>query len=591
VRKTPGKMPLVSHLGHGRVFFSLFLALLGASMMAVGGAAGGGIALQHQFSRQWMQRSLESQGALAAEMLAPLLREGSVGEARLLLTDIAQRGGLQACRVITADGRIVAESMTDSGPVDFKIPAVTVERPISGEPPATLELTGPIAIPVWMQAQGQFAAGGLLITGLLSLLIAAGLLRRCIRPIFAIGDALSAFAEGEQSGAALAVDARLGARAEAWNRLLEERDRLRHQQLSERARDSFLGREEGRGDLGQACDALWQGMVLIDENLRIKYANGAAAVFLRGKKESLVSGAVADFIADDAVLEAVRSVAKGEVRRRTSHEIHRSDEQGGGILRFSIRPVRRDDAAAALVIIEDITQQRIADDARNAFVAQVTHELRAPLTNIRLYVEQAIEGGEEDPGCIAQSLNIINQESRRLERIVGDMLSVAEIEAGSFKLRSGDVRLESLFEEIEADYRPQAESRNITLALHLPPKLPAIQGDRDKIVLALHNLVGNAIKYTAEGGRVDIRVDVEDVRLIVEVQDNGIGINPEESELIFEKFYRARDKRVGGITGTGLGLALAREVVRLHGGDISVRSQINQGSTFTLTLPTLAKAA
>jgi signal transduction histidine kinase len=186
---------------------------------------------------------------------------------------------------------------------------------------------------------------------------------------------------------------------------------------------------------------------------------------------------------------------------------------------------------------------------------------------------------------------VINHECRRLERIVGDMLSVSEIEAGSFKLRTGDVRLETVFEELQADYGPQAGEKKVDLQFELPPKLPAMNGDCDKIVLALHNLIGNAVKYTPAGGRVVVRVVIDARQLMVEVADTGIGVSADETELIFEKFYRAKDKRVSEITGTGLGLSLAREVVRLHGGDISVRSELNKGSTFTLTVPTLQEAA
>jgi two-component system phosphate regulon sensor histidine kinase PhoR len=186
---------------------------------------------------------------------------------------------------------------------------------------------------------------------------------------------------------------------------------------------------------------------------------------------------------------------------------------------------------------------------------------------------------------------VINSESRRLERIVGDMLSVSEIEAGSFKLRSGDVRLDTVFEELRADFAPQAKEKGVSLRFDLPPKLPAIKGDRDKIVLAIHNLIGNAIKYTPRSGKVVVRVVVDAGQMLVEVTDTGIGIAAEETDLIFEKFYRAKDKRVSDITGTGLGLALAREVVRLHGGDISVRSELNKGSTFTMMVPTLTEAA
>jgi signal transduction histidine kinase len=300
---------------------------------------------------------------------------------------------------------------------------------------------------------------------------------------------------------------------------------------------------------------------------------------------------IAEHLKDAAVLEAVKSVVGGGVRRRTTVELRRTAAEGGGILRIGVRPVRKDDAAAALIVIEDVTQQRVADESRNAFVAQATHELRTPLTNIRLYTEQAIEAGDSDTAVRTRALDVINQETRRLERIVGDMLSVSEIEAGSFKLRPGDVRLDALFQELDEEYRAQAAEKRISLAFTMPPKLPVIKGDRDKIVLALHNLIGNALKYTPEGGKVEIRVEANEQELRVDVVDTGIGVAPEESELIFERFYRAKDTRVAGITGTGLGLALARDVVRLHGGDINVQSQLNHGSTFTLTLPTMAAAA
>ena len=116
-------------------------------------------------------------------------------------------------------------------------------------------------------------------------------------------------------------------------------------------------------------------------------------------------------------------------------------------------------------------------------------------------------------------------------------------------------------------------------------------GDRDKINLGLHNLVGNALKYTPAEGTVRVEVAVEAEQIVVTVSDTGIGISEADVEHIFDRFYRANDKRIATITGSGLGLALAREVIRLHGGDITVESEIDQGSAFTMTLPVPAEAA
>jgi len=218
----------------------------------------------------------------------------------------------------------------------------------------------------------------------------------------------------------------------------------------------------------------------------------------------------------------------------------------------------------------------------------VTHELRTPLTNIRLCVESLIEEPDGETAARSRTLNMINTESRRLERIVGDMLSVSEIEAGTMKLAQDDLRLDTMFEELEHNFRSPAAARNISLTFVLPPKLPVILADRDKIVLALSNLIGNAIKYTPEGGKVSVTAASDDGSLSVAVTDTGMGIPAEEHELIFERFYRSKDTRIESITGTGLGLTLARQVVRLHGGDITVTSAVNKGTTMTLTLPSKA---
>ena len=240
---------------------------------------------------------------------------------------------------------------------------------------------------------------------------------------------------------------------------------------SEKAAEVLGSRRAARGDLDVAFDAMTQGMLLIDDKLIVKHINGAAASFLRTKRDTAVGANVNKLIEQTDVLESLTSVVGGSVRKKTTIEVQREGEQGTGVLRFSIRPVRRDDSAAAMVIIEDITQQKVAEESRNAFVAQATHELRTPLTNIRLYVETAIDDGEQDPAVRGKCLNVINQETRRLERIVGEMLSVGEIEAGSLAhqarrrsprraLRGPARRLSTAGEREEdhADLQPAAEA-------------------------------------------------------------------------------------------------------------------------------------
>jgi signal transduction histidine kinase len=169
--------------------------------------------------------------------------------------------------------------------------------------------------------------------------------------------------------------------------------------------------------------------------------------------------------------------------------------------------------------------------------------------------------------------------------MVGEILSVSQIEAGAFELTRDDVHLDALLGQVQADHEPQAREKRITLEFDLPPKLPVLQADRDKIALALHNLVGNALKYTPDGGRVLVTASVENGQLQVAVSDTGMGIGAEEREKVFEKFYRSANPLAAKAVGSGLGLPIARDVARLHGGDITLESELGKGSTFTLTLP------
>ncbi|HRQ71985.1 MAG TPA: ATP-binding protein [Phycisphaerales bacterium] len=558
--------------------------------------------------REARAAQVENACRFIAEAASPLLASGDLTAVRRMVIDAARANDLDEMRIVLGDGSVLAAadpskitahqlpsqlpdvSLVSPAGADSRTVAIAQAVEVPGRGRARLEAAGPATMPTGAMRDAQAAAGIVGAVGLVALLLVSRALQRRLRGMAAIRASLVAFQRGERSPETLSVDDSLGGEARAWNDLLARRDADQRKERAEHAANALSAQRAPRGELDDACDALWQGLILIDENLRTKYANGAAAVFLRAKRDEIVGAEITRFVSDERIVNVIRGVASGAIRNRLAVEVERTGDSGSGVLRFSVRPVRREDSAAAMIVIEDVTQQRVADAARNAFVAQASHELRTPLTNIRLYVEQLLDG-EPTPADRAQAINVINQESRRLERIVSDMLSVAEIEAGQLRLVEDDVRLDAVFAELEADYRAQAEEKTLDLRFDLPPKLPVIQGDRDKIALALHNLIGNALKYTPSGGSVRVIVAEDEENFTVDVVDTGIGISPEDAERVFDKFYRAKDRRVAELTGTGLGLALAREVIRLHGGDVTVQSELDKGSTFTLSIPVHARVA
>jgi len=390
--------------------------------------------------------------------------------------------------------------------------------------------------------------------------------------------------------ATLELDPNLGLEAVVWNKLLGERQMLRVGAAIEQVKEAIHEKSQTADALSAVFDTIPYGLVLVNDRLQVEHVNGAAAVFLQAERRQLLHANIAVVLKDERVLAALRKATESLTSQRAVLEIEQGSSAAAGVLRLIISPTRHEDVHFALISIEDITQQRAAGAAMNSFLAKAAHELRTPLTNIRLFVEDALEHCEKDPAGTSRSLNVMNEEAQRLDRTVSEILSVSQIEAGSFELKRDDVNVAALLQQLRADHEAQAREKRIALEFDLPPKLPTIQADRDKIALALHNLVGNALKYTPEGGRVVVTAGVEKGCLTVAVADTGIGIGPEEAERVFEKFYRSKNPLVAPIKGSGLGLPIAREVARLHGGDVTLESQLGKGSTFTLTLPIVEAA-
>jgi PAS domain S-box-containing protein len=578
--------------------------------------------LQREEAKRAEQLRIDAVTTLLAEHAVALVERERLAELRRGVVEIAQQHHLDSLTVALPGGRIIASSQ----PADISaepLPDTWTDQPLApiaasresrtnaiiGHTSSVVRGRGALIVHArslvpavaWTTSEVAtgIAAAGIGALGLSW--IAYRSLRRRVRAMSIVRDSLLLSSQGvPASSATLWVSSDFGPEAQAWNALLTQLDTLRNGQSADRLKLQFASRRSGDGGaLNAAFDAIPDGLILVDEALRVKFANGAAAVLLGCRREELNGSELAKRLNAEPVMTAIRDVAIGENRSRRTVELATEGAGdtgalarigpggmgGGAILRFHIRPVRKEDNAAVMIVIEDVTQQRIADESRNSFVASAAHELRTPLTNIRLYVEQLTDPQMTDANERGKALNVISIEVKRLERLIEDMLSVSEIEAGAMKLRRGDVRLDSLFDELLHDFEAQSREKDIALELALPPKLPVIQGDREKITLALHNLVGNALKYTPAGGRVTVKVECPNSTLNVEVIDNGIGIKPDEIEMVFEKFYRAKDRRITSITGTGLGLPIARQVARLHGGDITCRSQLDKGSTFIFTLP------
>lgn len=239
-----------------------------------------------------------------------------------------------------------------------------------------------------------------------------------------------------------------------------------------------------------------------------------------------------------------------------------------------------------LFVFRDVTAERAADRMKTEFVSLVSHELRTPLTSIKGYID-LLMAGEVGPLTADQLefLGIAKSNADRLVILINDLLDISRIEAGKMELRREPLALGPLLQHLVASFRPQVAARQQSLSLELPPDLPLVAGDADRLTQVFGNLLSNATKYTPQGGATRISVSATPNTVLVEVTDTGIGMSPEELEQLFTKFYRSGHSLVREAGGTGLGLTITRSLVELHGGQLQVSSLPGHGSTFSVRLP------
>ena len=237
-----------------------------------------------------------------------------------------------------------------------------------------------------------------------------------------------------------------------------------------------------------------------------------------------------------------------------------------------------------LLVFHDITELKKLEQMRKDFVANVSHELKTPITSIKGFSETLLDGAMHDKATLEAFLEIILKESDRLQVLIQELLDLSKIEQHGFRLTNGRVDLVKEAKEVIEILKGKAAQKDIMLKLSQPSEEAVIEGDPDRLKQVLINLVSNAITYTPNGGSVEISLTDQEKSISVVVKDSGIGIEKSEITRIFERFYRVDKARSRNSGGTGLGLAIVKHIVEAHKGHIEVDSQIGKGTTFTIKL-------
>jgi len=341
--------------------------------------------------------------------------------------------------------------------------------------------------------------------------------------------------------------------------------------------------EEERNDLRAILDNAAEGVIVLDDEGRIQLINGAARRIF-GAPADAAGRPLVEVTRSPRVQEFLdslkRSAGSQTIDLETPNEDARHVRLTGGQI-----PDAAGRASRAVLVVSDISGFRRLERARIDFVANASHELKSPLASILGYAETLHDEPECDPETRKQFVETILRNSKRLEELVNDLLRLARLESpgGAFQFEPIDAR--DVAERAVETHRDEATVRGVGL-FYEPPSSPVpLVGDREVLAQCVSNLVGNAIKFTPQGGIVDVSIDEIDGGVRLVVSDTGVGIPSEQLPRIFERFYRADAGRSRDAGGTGLGLAIAKHAAVLHGGRIDVESAPGRGSRFRVFLP------
>ena len=340
-----------------------------------------------------------------------------------------------------------------------------------------------------------------------------------------------------------------------------------------------------------------EGVAVVDEDLRIQYVNGAfrEVLSLPGESWRDYRGRhVQNVLEKKRLLKMVRAAMRGK-----SDEREISLKEREVLVRAApIRPIEPEQPlasppsgngsqqagpAGAVLVLMDVTQLHALERVRRDFVANLSHEMKTPLTAIRGFSETLLDGKLEGPPEQRRFLGIIRQHAVRLSHLTDELMRLARIEAGKLEAEPVPIRIETAVESVLESARLKAGDRS--LAAPVADDARPVATDPTLLTEILQNLVDNAIQYSASNGRIEVVTTFSDAEVRIAVRDNGVGIPKAHLGRIFERFYRVDPARSREVGGTGLGLAIAKHTVEVLGGRIEVESSPKQGSTFTVVLP------
>jgi two-component system, OmpR family, sensor histidine kinase VicK len=351
--------------------------------------------------------------------------------------------------------------------------------------------------------------------------------------------------------------------------------------LTKKLQEAQSSTEGERKKLSSVLSYMTDGVIATDRRGRVILINEPATIMLNVSRETVLSTSIVslldleeDYTFDDLISE------------KDSVILDYSTKSNPYILRANFSVIQKETGFVngLITVLHDITEQEKIEMERREFVANVSHELRTPLTTMRSYLEALSDGAWMDKEIAPNFLNVAQNETERMIRLVNDLLQLSKMDSKDYRLSKEWVDFVVFYNQI-IDRFELTKNQDIIFERKLPDRAILIEIDPDKLTQVIDNIISNALKYSPEGGKVTFRVNEHEDKIIVGVTDQGVGIPKGSIDKIFGRFYRVDKARTRKLGGTGLGLAIAREMVEAHDGHIWVRSVEGKGTTFFFSLP------
>jgi two-component system phosphate regulon sensor histidine kinase PhoR len=423
---------------------------------------------------------------------------------------------------------------------------------------------------LWVTRRAVLAGSAI---GILGALVATfALSRRITRPLAEITASARRIAAGDHSSRVrMSRQDEIGQLGEALNEL--------GAQIAHRIAD--LSREDAQ--LRAMLAGMVEGVVAVDREDRVAFMNQAARVLLdvgESRPEQRTLWDLAPIRELEELLVNARTNGGAELREI---DLHRGGRER--VFQAHVSPFRDGDQEGHVLVLHDTTELRRLERVRRDFVANVSHELKTPLTTIQGFVETLLSGALHDPEHNERFLRRIEANVKRLTALVADLLSLARIESGQVVVERRPVDWQDVLEDVLRLRESALQGKKLALDLSRARRGTRVRGDREAMTQVLDNLIDNAIQYTAAPGRIEVVIEATGSHGVLAVRDTGMGIPEVDLDRIFERFYRVDKARSRAAGGTGLGLSIVKNLVVRMGGEVRVASREGEGSTFTVLLP------